>query len=51
MNVYLLCNSDIVNFVLKTNGGGGGGIGVGVHKTLFCYFPVFLGGGALIIGA
>ena len=36
MNIYLLCNSDIVNFVLKTNGGGGGGMGVGVQKTLFC---------------
>ena len=24
MNIYLLCNSDIMNFVLKTSGGGEG---------------------------
>ena len=35
---YLLFNSDIVNFVLKTDGVGEGGMGVAVQKSLFCYF-------------
>ena len=38
MNIYLLFNSDIRNFVLKTNGVREGGMGVGVQKALFCYF-------------
>ena len=42
INIYLLFNSDIVNFVLKTNGVAEGGMGVEVQKALFCYF-CFLG--------
>ena len=35
---YLLFNSDVVNFVLKTDGVGEWGMGVAVQKSLFCYF-------------
>ena len=42
MNIYLFCNSDIVNFVSKTNGCGERDIRVGLQKVLFCYFS-FLG--------
>ena len=38
MNIYLLFNSDIVNFVLETVEGGEKGMGVLVRKVLFCYF-------------
>ena len=41
MNIYLLFNSDIVNFVLKIDGVGEGGMGVGVQKVLFYYFCFF----------
>ena len=47
MNIYLLCNFNIVDFVLKTDRGGEGDMRVGVQKALFCYF-LFLG--ALIVG-
>ena len=42
MNIYLLFNYDIVNFLLKTDEVGKGGMGVGVQKVLFCYY-CFLG--------
>ena len=41
MNIYLIFNSDIVNFVLKTDGGGEVGMGVEVQKALFYYFILF----------
>ena len=48
MNIYLIFNSDIVNFVLKTDGGGEVGMGVGVQKALFYYLIYFFG--VLIVG-
>ena len=47
MNIYLLCNFNIVDFVLKTDRGGEGDKRVGVQKPLFCYFLFW---GALIVG-
>ena len=43
MNIYLLFNSDIVNFVLKTDGVGEGGMGVEVQKAFsILVFKIYL---------
>ena len=47
MNIHLLCNFNILNFVLKTNGAWEGDTGVGVQNAQFCYFLIW---GALILG-
>ena len=47
MNIYLLCNSDIVNFVSKTNGAEEGVWEWGCRRP---YFAIFLFWGALIVG-
>ena len=41
MNIYLLFNSDIVNFVLKTDGVGEGGYGSGGAEGLILLFLFF----------
>ena len=60
MNIYLLFNSDVVNFVLKADGDEEVGMGNEMQKVLIFYLYIyiffFLGGeeeggrGALIIG-
>ena len=47
MNIYLLCNSNIVNFVLKTNGGGEWFL-VGAEDLILLFF--FFGVGDMLVG-
>ena len=52
MNIYLLFNSDVVNFVLKADGDEEVGMGNEMQKALIFYLYIyiyiffFLGGGA-----
>ena len=41
MNIYLFFNSDIVTFVLKTDGGGDGGMEGGAESLILSF--LFLG--------